>query len=396
MATLTERRSAKPRRAFRFTLRSLLIAITLFGVWLGWRVDRAHRQRDAVRAIRACGGNVTYDYQVAAKKVDARPSEPAWLIELVGVDFFHKVEGVNFPADPYNPRAEYDAEVFARLTDLPDIVFIRLRGAQACDETFAILAEFPKLESIDVEPFAADLTERTYPPLTDAGVEQLTTHPSLKDVWLGSVALGDRSLAALGKMPNLETLYVYGDACEFTDAGLAGFGGHKRITQLFIGTTSEGCDVTDRGLASLSEVKTLGFLGVRGRTISDVAFVKLADDLPALTDLEVASDQLTKQGIAEFAKRSKTRLHLTRYTSVAEKIRRELMAAHSTDDDRLPRELSVSNLSADRREYLIASLADIYFKYEHRKRDDFKRRALADEALDSAQLEALLRSRMGR
>jgi hypothetical protein len=41
-------------------------------------------------------------------------------------------------------------------------------------------------------------------------------------------------------------------------------------------------------------------------------------------------------------------------------------------------------------------LADAYFKHEHKKRDEFKRRALADDALDSARLEALLRSLLGK
>jgi hypothetical protein len=355
MATIIEKlRSAKPRRVFRFSLRSLLIVVTLLSVWLAWRVDRAHRQRDAVRAIRDYGGIVSYDYQIAAKSVDARPSEPAWLIELVGVDFFHRVDAVSFAGDPYDPRGKFDAGVFARLADLPYVTHVALRGNQACDETFAILANhLPKLESIDVEPFAADLIERTYPPLTDAGVEKLTRLSSLQYLWFGEVALSDRSLAALGRMPNLKTAYVYGDACKFTDAGLEELGGLKQITQLSIGVTSEGCEVTDRGLASLCDLKTLEFLGVRGRAISDDAFLLLADSLPKLTDLEVASERLTEQGIAEFARRSKAQLYLTRYRSVAQSIRREIMAAHTIDDDRLPVELSIANLNADRREFVV-------------------------------------------
>src|SRR5437763_10676987 len=50
------------RRGLRFSLRTLLIAITLFCVWLGVSFNRANRQRRVVEAIKAFGGDVRYDY----------------------------------------------------------------------------------------------------------------------------------------------------------------------------------------------------------------------------------------------------------------------------------------------------------------------------------------------
>jgi len=54
---------AKLRRVFRFSLRTLLIAVTAFGVWLGVKLHQAREQRAAVKEIRALGGWVHYDYQ---------------------------------------------------------------------------------------------------------------------------------------------------------------------------------------------------------------------------------------------------------------------------------------------------------------------------------------------
>ena len=48
-------------RWWRFSIRSLLIAITVIAIGLGWRVDRAFQQRAAVVWIEANGGKVEYD-----------------------------------------------------------------------------------------------------------------------------------------------------------------------------------------------------------------------------------------------------------------------------------------------------------------------------------------------
>ena len=39
--------SMKPRRWFRFTLRTLFVLLTFFGVWLGWNLHQV-REREAI------------------------------------------------------------------------------------------------------------------------------------------------------------------------------------------------------------------------------------------------------------------------------------------------------------------------------------------------------------
>jgi hypothetical protein len=36
---------------FQFSLRGLLLALTIFGFWLGWRVDLANKQKEAVKEL---------------------------------------------------------------------------------------------------------------------------------------------------------------------------------------------------------------------------------------------------------------------------------------------------------------------------------------------------------
>ena len=66
-------RNWKLRRFLRLSLRSLLLLTLIFSVWLAWLVSRAHRQRQAVAAIREAGGWVYYEFEYS----DGIPSRGA-------------------------------------------------------------------------------------------------------------------------------------------------------------------------------------------------------------------------------------------------------------------------------------------------------------------------------
>lgn len=98
---------SKFRRRFRtFSLRTLFVLLTVFGISLGWKVERAREQRRLAQAVRECGGGIWYDWQLDFSGFPDRigplirsspePAEPAWLHRLVGVDMFHHVEMVIF------------------------------------------------------------------------------------------------------------------------------------------------------------------------------------------------------------------------------------------------------------------------------------------------------------
>ncbi|HEV3343451.1 MAG TPA: hypothetical protein VG125_23970 [Pirellulales bacterium] len=48
------------RRWFQFSLRSALLLLTASSLWLGWKVEKTRRHRDAIRAITANGGEFFY------------------------------------------------------------------------------------------------------------------------------------------------------------------------------------------------------------------------------------------------------------------------------------------------------------------------------------------------
>ena len=98
----------------RFSLRALLVGMTLIAVCLGIWSERARRQRAAVAALRDMGAQVYYDYQlvsgpeggpialpaaVGKNGSPAEPSVPGWLVDAAGIDYFHgaTVVWVYFP-----------------------------------------------------------------------------------------------------------------------------------------------------------------------------------------------------------------------------------------------------------------------------------------------------------
>ena len=66
----------RTRRWLQYSLRSFLVVLTAFAIWLGVAVNRAREQREAVKAIEALGGTVTYDFQVTGVPYDGTSDPP--------------------------------------------------------------------------------------------------------------------------------------------------------------------------------------------------------------------------------------------------------------------------------------------------------------------------------
>ncbi|HUY88085.1 MAG TPA: hypothetical protein VMV10_05095 [Pirellulales bacterium] len=88
------------RRYLTYSLRTFFILLTGFAIWLGWKVNRAREQREAMKAIEAMGGSAFYDWQVEAFSpgfgVLQEPRSPilAWLRRLGCGDIFYDAEQV--------------------------------------------------------------------------------------------------------------------------------------------------------------------------------------------------------------------------------------------------------------------------------------------------------------
>jgi hypothetical protein len=198
-----------------YSLRSLLLAVTLLCVALGFWVNGAERQRRAVAAVLAAGGTVQYEHeQGVAFAVAGEFPGPDWLCRLLGVDYFADVIYARVPPSKYSRVP-------------PDV-------------TAAAIAQVGGLTSLK----ALDLSET---PLSDADLAGLSGLHRLKGLSLSGTQITDAGLAHVGRLTRLEVLWL-GDT-QVSDAGLAHLSNLSNLGDLYLYTT----DVTERGCHRLQQ-----------------------------------------------------------------------------------------------------------------------------------------------
>jgi hypothetical protein len=125
------------RRWFRFSLRTLLVFVTIasagFG-WLGMKVRQAQRQRQVVEAIWKAGGQVFYDFEhdimpISANgpEFSATPPGPEWVWKFFDVDFVANVIQI------HAGQSFTDAELL-HLHGLTKLELLDLQGTYLMDE----------------------------------------------------------------------------------------------------------------------------------------------------------------------------------------------------------------------------------------------------------------------
>ena len=154
----TPPRTDKPgrnRRWFQFSLRTLLIFVTLFcfvAGWFGLCLHRAAQQRQTVAELNAAGCQVRFDWFVKADGTnddDAKPPGAEWLRNLLGSDFFDTAVAVESAFKENRSRHFGDAEI--ELTSkFPHLQQLTIYESSATAVGVARLAELQQLESLEV------------------------------------------------------------------------------------------------------------------------------------------------------------------------------------------------------------------------------------------------------
>ena len=93
----------KPRRRWlQFSLRTLLVVVTVFCIWMWIATKRAREQRWAVEAILKAGGTVAYrhEYFPMSPYPPSDPPGPDWLRQWFGNEYFFSVAKVDVRLRP--------------------------------------------------------------------------------------------------------------------------------------------------------------------------------------------------------------------------------------------------------------------------------------------------------
>jgi hypothetical protein len=248
------------RRWYQFSLRTLLVVVTLFAVFCSCyaaRFRQAVSQRKAVEAIRRLGGRIYYDYEM----------------ELVG--------------DWYGVRLDTDEEAEKRIAS----PIGRLLGR---DFYF---------------PVACAIC--TGPEFTDAIMGPLRSLTHLTKLDLTQTRVSDSGLKHLGEMPGLKFLILQGTP--IGDDGLQCLNGMRHLQQLDL----SGTNVTDKGLQHTVVLTKLRELNLNDTKITDAGLVHCMN-LAELKTISLAGTDITDAGLANIKVLSRLRfidLSRTRVTS---------------------------------------------------------------------------------
>lgn len=161
MAIMLRRALLRLRRP-QFGLRGLFVVITAVGLWLGVYVERARERQSAVRAIKAVGGSIEYDFQETqpnSGQYDDRISSPLpnWLRASLGDDFFYDVQGVDFFVQHWSSDADAEvsqaawAAIMPRLPALSRLKRLSLKAPHLTDKLACYIGELKRLETLYIE-----------------------------------------------------------------------------------------------------------------------------------------------------------------------------------------------------------------------------------------------------
>jgi hypothetical protein len=199
------------RWRFQFSIRSLFaltIAVAIPCSWLAVEMKKAREQKEAVERITNMGGGVRY-----ARKADAlgnglpgsEPPAPAWLQDLLGVDFFTEVVQADF-----NSTGVTDAGL-GPIEGLPQLRWLFLGGTRVTDAGLERIRMSTRLEGVDLD----------YTQVTDSGLRHIKGMTSLRWLGLRGNRVTDAGLEQLGGLTELESLGL--NRTHVTDDGVKKF-----------------------------------------------------------------------------------------------------------------------------------------------------------------------------
>jgi Leucine Rich repeat len=257
------------RTLLQFRLGTLLLAVTVFGVWLGIQVNRANRQRRAIAAIEAARGVIRFDYQRDAngqRIPDAEPPGPRWLRKWIGDDYFRKVVAVDFAFGHTKGSRlpSVDDDRLRCFESLPDVERIELGHNRAVtDDGLARLRNLKKLDML----WLYDCN------ITGTGLKHLAHLPNLYGLDLRGAPITHEGVIAIAQVQNLRSLWI--PETPITDDDLAALKPLVRLESLNLQQTP----ITDNGLIHLESLTGLQQISLPAH-ISDEAMKRLQQALP--------------------------------------------------------------------------------------------------------------------
>ena len=337
------------RRWLQFRLRTLLIAVTISTLPLGyvaWEREQCRGGKEALEMVKRHADSTDGSWSESSPF-----GRPAWLKPVIGDDDFRAVDEVSLSGDTIS---DSDLRLLAALPNLHEIGIIDanvtddgvayLRNLQFVEgfrvwgnrqvtaKEWGFLGGWRHLRSLSFHDNHSDRAVPDFPalaslkdlhvtdiPITAATLETISRQTTVEYLALNNTGVTDTDLRHLSRLKNLRSLFLIGTkvrglglahlaepskletlcltGCPVSDEGLAPLAAMTRLDWLDLNDTQ----VTDRGLGQLSKSKTLRKLFLEGTKVSDEGILQLRQ-LAKLTDLTLYRTKVTKAGAEELRK----------------------------------------------------------------------------------------------
>ncbi len=259
------KRTTRRKLALRFSLRSLLVVVTLLAIWIGIQTTKAKRTRIALDRIAALGGNVRFAHQYDASGTfdgSAKPNGPRWLRNLLGGEYFDRV------------------------------VYINLADSEVTDDDLSAIATLG-----DVKTFWLARTS-----ITDQGAKHLAKMKNLESLFLAGTAIGDEGLRHLRSLSKITGITL--NDTRITDQGLAQLSCHQGLVSLNV----SGNQISGEGLVNVHDLPKLEYMDLKRTQVTNSSLMILGERTTPWW-LDVRDTAVTDEGIAHL-------IHVTSLTRI--------------------------------------------------------------------------------
>jgi hypothetical protein len=244
--------SEPERRWFQFSLRTLLVFVTLCAVpcsWLGVKLQQARRERKLATEIEMCGGSVSW----------SKPSGPDWLRRVLGDDVFRHVYFVDLGNTNVT---DVGLERFVELTQVQELCLINAH--RITDAGLEHLMGLKRLQTL--------VLFKTH--ITDTGLERLKGLRQLRSLHLGETRITNDGLRHLKELDKLTSLDLR--KTRVSDAGMEHLKELKHLDVLWLNATQ----VTDSGIEHLKKLGRLRQVGLTDTKVTKAGVKKFKEALP--------------------------------------------------------------------------------------------------------------------
>ena len=141
------------RRRFQFSLRTLMVVMTMLAVWTGWTVSKVKRMQRAIASVEWLGGFIAYKHQWRDGEFlpNARPPASNWMRLLFGERYGAEPVEIQLFACPQMRAAEFTDAEAAAISQLEELTWLVLMDTKLTDAGLRHLHRLTKLGRLDVE-----------------------------------------------------------------------------------------------------------------------------------------------------------------------------------------------------------------------------------------------------